>query len=215
MAGVMTTTMSKRLQFTNPEVLQQFLDAANKKANYSMGKLFFLSLLGGFFLGMGSLMSAQVGGRWGGTTGQNNFVFGGFGIPFGLMMIVFTGAELVTGNFLVFTLHILHERSAISVFNAMKSFIVSWYGNFAGTLLVAAAIAWQSEAGPPPFNTPTHIFFFSFPLRLTQTFLCRSRQRIVPPIVHPPTAVTSPFFTSPKTRPPTAEAAQLSRTESC
>ena len=50
-----------------------------------------------------------MGGRWGGTAGQNLFMIGGFGIPFGLMMIVFTGAELVTGNFMVFFLHFLHE----------------------------------------------------------------------------------------------------------
>ena len=51
----------------------------------------------------------QVGGRWGGTKGQNLFMIGGFGIPFGLMMIVFTGAELVTGNFMVFCIHFIHE----------------------------------------------------------------------------------------------------------
>lgn len=142
----MTQVHSRRMQFTNPEVLQMWIDAGKKKANYSLGKLFFLSLLGGFFLGMGALMSAQVGGRWGGTTGQNNFVFGGFGIPFGLIMIVFTGAELVTANFLVFVIHILHEQNKpMACFNAMKSFIISWYGNFCGTLLVASCIAWQSE----------------------------------------------------------------------
>ena len=133
-------------------MLQQFIDAANKKAKYGWAKLFFLSLLGGFFLGMGSLMSAQVGGRWGGTTGQNNFVFGGFGIPFGLIMIVFTGAELVTGNFLVFTIHIIHERTPASVIAAARSFIVSWYGNFCGTMLVASAIAWQSGVVPTAYS---------------------------------------------------------------
>jgi len=146
-------TNSLRKQFTNPEVLQQFIDAGRKKAKYGWAKLFFLSLLGGFFLGMGSLMSAQVGGRWGGTTGQNNFMFGGFGIPFGLMMIVFTGAELVTGNFLVFVIHIIHERTPASVIAALRSFIVSWYGNFCGTMLVASAIAWQSGVVPTAYST--------------------------------------------------------------
>ena len=37
-------------------------------------------------------------------------MFGGFGIPFGLMMIVFTGAELVTGNYLMFAILMLHVR---------------------------------------------------------------------------------------------------------
>ena len=74
--------------------------------------------------------------------------------------VVFTGAELVTGNFLVFTLHVLHERTLKSCFDAMKSFIVAWYGNFCGTLLVAAAIAWQSEAWGAAISTPSPQFVF-------------------------------------------------------
>lgn len=80
-------------------------------------------------------------------------MFGGFGIPFGLMMIVFTGAELVTGNFLVFVFHMIHERTPESVIAAFRSFIVSWYGNFCGTMLVASAIAWQSGVVPTAYST--------------------------------------------------------------
>ena len=107
--GTIAMHLSRRAQFTNAEVLEQFLAAGKKKSQYGHLKLFFLSLLGGFFLGLGATMSSQVGGRFGGTTGQNNLMFGGFGIPFGLMMIVFTGAELVTGNYLVFSLLMIHE----------------------------------------------------------------------------------------------------------
>lgn len=166
MSGIQPGTimsLSRRAQFTNPEVLEQFINATKKKAQYGHAKLFFLSLLGGLFLGLGALMSSQVGGRWGGTTGQNNFVFGGFGIPFGLMMIVFTGAELVTGNFLVFSILLLHEPTKKNFYEAFRSFIVSWYGNWCGTLLVASAIAWQSgvvktayssfDERPPVFDT--------------------------------------------------------------
>ena len=108
--GSVSMSLSRRAQFTNPEVLEQFIAGAKKKAQYGHLKLFFLSVLGGLFLGLGALMSSQVGGRWGGTTGQNNLMFGGFGIPFGLMMIVFTGAELVTGNYLMFAILMLHVR---------------------------------------------------------------------------------------------------------
>ena len=145
MSGIQPgTVMSRRAQFTNPEVLEQFIAAGRKKSQYGHAKLFFLSLLGGFFLGMGALMSSQVGGRWGGTTGQNNFTFGGFGIPFGLIMIVFTGAELVTGNFLVFAILLIHEPTWKTFYESWRSFLVSWWGNFCGTMLVASCIAWQS-----------------------------------------------------------------------
>ena len=142
--GTIAMHLSRRAQFTNAEVLEQFLAAGKKKAQYGHLKLFFLSLLGGFFLGLGATMSSQVGGRFGGTTGQNNLMFGGFGIPFGLMMIVFTGAELVTGNYLVFSLLMIHEPTKKNFYETMRSFIVSWYGNWCGTLLVASCLAWQS-----------------------------------------------------------------------
>ena len=46
-------------------------------------------------LSFGVMMSCQVGGRWGSTTGVNNFVFAGFGIPFGLTFIVLSGAKII------------------------------------------------------------------------------------------------------------------------
>lgn len=161
--GSVSMSLSRRAQFTNPEVLEQFIAGAKKKAQYGHLKLFFLSVLGGLFLGLGALMSSQVGGRWGGTTGQNNIMFGGFGIPFGLMMIVFTGAELVTGNYLLFSILMLHEPTLKNFKETMRSFIISWYGNWCGTLLVASCLAWQSgvvktayssyDERPPVFAT--------------------------------------------------------------
>ena len=144
--------MSRRAQFTNSEVLDQFINGARKKAAYGHLKLFFLSVLGGMFLGLGALMSSQVGGRWGGTTGQNNLMFGGFGIPFGLMMIVFTGAELVTGNYLMFSLLLLHEPTKKNFIQMLRSFIISWYGNWCGTLLVASCLGWQSGLVATAYN---------------------------------------------------------------
>mgnify|MGYP002849034732 CR=1 FL=1 len=50
------------------------------------------------------MMSCQVGGRWGSSTGVNNFVFAGFGIPFGLTFIVLCqGCELITANYMFCT----------------------------------------------------------------------------------------------------------------
>ena len=49
----------------------------------------------GLLLSFGVMMSCQVGGRWGSSTGVNNFVFAGFGIPFGLTFIVLSGAKII------------------------------------------------------------------------------------------------------------------------
>ena len=54
-----------------------------------------LSIQAGLLLSFGVMMSCQVGGRWGSSTGVNNFVFAGFGIPFGLTFIVLSGAKII------------------------------------------------------------------------------------------------------------------------
>ena len=53
--GTIAMHLSRRAQFTNAEVLEQFLAAGKKKAAYGHLKLFFLSVLGGLFLGLGRL----------------------------------------------------------------------------------------------------------------------------------------------------------------
>ena len=70
-------------------------------------------------------------------------------------MIVFTGAELVTGNFLVFAILLIHEPTWKTFYESWRSFLVSWWGNFCGTMLVASCIAWQSGVVPPPTPSST------------------------------------------------------------
>ena len=53
--GTIAMHLSRRAQVTNAEVLEQFLAAGKKKAAYGHLKLFFLSVLGGLFLGLGRL----------------------------------------------------------------------------------------------------------------------------------------------------------------
>ena len=76
----------KRVFNTQPEVMG-FVICVGETINDRMLKRPFmtvlLSLQAGLLLSFGVLMSCQVGGRWGSSTGVNNFVFAGFGIPFG------------------------------------------------------------------------------------------------------------------------------------
>lgn len=107
-----------------------------------------LSVQAGLLLSFGVLMSCQVGGRWGGTTGQNKFVFAGFGIPFGLTFIVMCqGAELITANYMFTTFAVLAakpEDRPRQIKGMLLNWVVCWGGNLAGAILHFVVFAWQS-----------------------------------------------------------------------
>ena len=61
----------------------------------SAAKTFLLGILGGAFIGFGSFMAISIGGS---NPGLQKLVYGAFGLPFGLFLVLLCGAELFTGN---------------------------------------------------------------------------------------------------------------------
>ena len=68
----------------------------------SAAKTFLLGILGGAFIGFGSFLAISVGGACPGLVSSNpglqKMVYGAFGLPFGLFLVLLCGAELFTGN---------------------------------------------------------------------------------------------------------------------
>ena len=68
----------------------------------SATKTFLLGILGGVFIGFGSFMAISIGGACPGLVATNpglqKMVYGAFGLPFGLFLVLLCGAELFTGN---------------------------------------------------------------------------------------------------------------------
>merc|ERR1719487_2906308 len=81
----------------------------------------------------------SVGGACPGLAATNpglqKIVSGAFGLPFGLLMTLITGAELFTGNTALVTAA-AYEGEA-SGEQLVKSWGVSYAGNFVGSLLLA------------------------------------------------------------------------------
>jgi formate/nitrite transporter len=67
--------------------------------------------------------------------GLQKIVLGAFGLPFGLMMVLLSGAELFTGNTAMVTLALLEGRATLG--QLMKSWSVSYAGNFVGSVALA------------------------------------------------------------------------------
>lgn len=112
--------------------LQTYQDTARKKASNSAGRLFLLAILAGFLIGMGALTSTLLS-----YSIQNPSLaqlIKGLVFPFGLIIVLYTGAELFTGNILL--LLGLFEKN-ISAKAMLRNWILVYVGNFTGSLILS------------------------------------------------------------------------------
>ena len=122
--------------FTPAEFTENYAQAGVKKASLPVPKMLLLGMLAGFLIAMGGA-TASTASHAIPNAGLAKMV-SGLLFPFGLGMVILTGAELFTGNVLI----------NISVFEGKTSFasmLRNWFwvyiGNFLGALLVAAGMA--------------------------------------------------------------------------
>ena len=141
----------KRVFNTQPEVMG-FVICVGETIHERMLKkpmmTILLSVQAGLLLSFGVLMSCQVGGRWGSSTGVNNFVFAGFGIPFGLTFIVMCqGAELITANYMFCSFAVLAadpEDRPRQIKGLLGNWFFCWWSNLLGAVLHFVMFAWST-----------------------------------------------------------------------
>jgi len=128
---------------TPPEGYDGAVAAGIKKANMDTGKIFGLGLMSGAHIGFGAFLMLTVGGQCPGLAATNpglqKIVAGAFGLPFGLMMTLVTGAELFTGNTAMVTTAVAEGKADGG--QLAKSWLVSYAGNFLGSVGLAALVA--------------------------------------------------------------------------
>jgi formate/nitrite transporter len=124
--------------------------AGEKKANMAPDKIFALAMISGAHIGFGAWLMLAVGGACPGLAATNpglqNIVKGAFGLPFGLMMTLVTGAELFTGNTALVTAALIEKKASLK--QLIKSWTVSYSGNLVGSILLAAMVATGGTLGP-------------------------------------------------------------------
>lgn len=124
--------------------------AGEKKANMAPDKIFALAMISGAHIGFGAWLMLAVGGACPGLAATNpglqNIVKGAFGLPFGLMMTLVTGAELFTGNTALVTAALLEKKASLK--QLIKSWTVSYSGNLVGSILLASMVATGGTLGP-------------------------------------------------------------------
>ena len=94
---------------TPSEFLDSYCEIGYKKARSPAGRILLLAILAGILIGMGAVVSNTSSHALENLSVAR--VVCGFLFPFGLVMVLFTGAELFTGNCLI-TIPVLERRVA-------------------------------------------------------------------------------------------------------
>lgn len=118
--------------FTPAEFVDNYANIGAGKAKAPALKLFLLAVLAGFYIAMGGAVTNVASHAVANVSLAkliNSLIF-----PFGLIMVIITGAELFTGNCLI-TISVLEKKATIA--GMARNLVLVYLGNFVGGLLVA------------------------------------------------------------------------------
>ena len=129
--------------FSSPSDIADFtVNVGVRKTNMSVINQFILGILAGAFIAFGAQASNFVTHTiYDISTAK---FIGGLIFPAGLMLVLMAGAELFTGNCLM--IMALAEKQ-ISLTQLLRSWLVVYLGNLAGSILVAFLISWSGQLG--------------------------------------------------------------------
>ncbi|KAF1820201.1 Formate/nitrite transporter [Dissoconium aciculare CBS 342.82] len=140
--------------YTAQETVELCSRSGVAKANMRLDKMFISSVLAGMLLAFAcaASLSTQTAPWYQENAPGLIRMIGAIIFPFGLTMIVVTGADLCTGSFMFTTISVLHGR--LSVWKMLRHWAVTFVGNLAGSLFIACLL--MGEGGvfdSDPFKT--------------------------------------------------------------
>jgi len=150
--------------------------AGAAKASAPWDKIFRLGVVSGCHIGFGAYLALAIGGACPGIAAENpglqKIIFGAFGLPFGLIMTLVTGAELFTGNTALVGAAYMEGKTSRN--NLVKNWVSSYMGNFVGSLILAY-LAFKSGtlgAGPAAAALATAKCSLPFEVAFIRGILC-------------------------------------------
>ena len=138
---------------TPKEVLALAGSSAADKLQNTAGKTLILAFLAGAYIAIGGLFSLMAGFGFPGAAEAPGFqrLLSGAVFPLGLILVVFTGAELFTGNNAVLIPGALGRRYPWKA--VARNWALVYLGNFAGALLFAYFFVYLTGvAASEPWN---------------------------------------------------------------
>ena len=127
-----------RMPINNPkEVLALVERAASDKISLPVRKILILAFLAGAYISMGGLFSIVIGYGFPSMAPAPGLqrLLSGLVFPLGLMLVVFAGAELFTGNNAVLVPGALGRRYGWR--KVLENWMLVYIGNFVGSLFFA------------------------------------------------------------------------------
>jgi len=122
------------------EFIPFYAQVGAKKTTNSTGRLALLAILSGFLIACGGVVANTAGHAL--TNAGVSRVVCGLIFPFGLIMVILTGAELFTGNCLI-TISLLEKKAKLA--GMLRNLVIVYLGNLVGSLLMAAAIVYSGQ----------------------------------------------------------------------
>ena len=130
---------------TTYEAALAVVATAMKKARLRIDVLILNSILGGMFFATGGMLHLLVQAGFPDSLQKNPGVVSiltGFCYPIGLFYVVILGVDLFNSNILFFSTGIC--RRAVSIWDLLISWIVSWWFNLVGNIFVCYVICTYS-----------------------------------------------------------------------
>jgi formate/nitrite transporter len=120
------------------EIAVALREAGRKKTQLSLDRMFVLGILAGVYIGFGAQLATTVSMDLSPKVGVglSNFISGG-AFSVGLMLVVLGGAELFTGNNLIWLSFLSRRSKATAV---LRNWSTVFLGNFVGSILLANLI---------------------------------------------------------------------------
>lgn len=125
---------------TPAEVIDTNMKAGEGKAHLPLGKMILLGIMAGAFIALGGATSSTAAHAID-NVGLARLVAGVI-FPVGLMIIVFVGGELFTGNCLI-VMDVIGKR--VTVLECVRNLIVVYFSNLVGALVIDVLVFYSGN----------------------------------------------------------------------
>lgn len=127
------------------EIARELDAIIDRKAQASASTLILFAVLAGVYIGFGAIAATTVGAFEGLPVGLSKFLSASV-FCVGLVLVVIPGSELFTGNILM-TARLMGGK--VSAAKVLRNWIVVYFGNFLGAVLLALAMYGSGLLGAP------------------------------------------------------------------
>lgn len=126
--------------YTPSEVIKSNIKSAVAKANLPLAKMILLGMMAGAFIAFGGAASS-VAAHGVADVGLARSIAGAI-FPVGLMLVVFTGSELFTGNSLMI-MAVIDKK--ITLLKMIRNLVVVYFANFIGALIIDVLVFFSGQ----------------------------------------------------------------------